>query len=326
MKVLVTRKIPRTAIELLRKHPDLELDVREGEPLSEQDLKLAVKDAAGIIPVSPDQITKDIIEAAGSSLKIISLYAVGYDNIDLKASTESGVFVANTPGDLTEAVAEFTLGLIFAVSKKIVVSDNYIRDGKYKFWDPLLFLGPTLMNKTIGIIGLGRIGTHLARMCKNGFNMRVIYFDENRNNMAETELGLIYTSLDELLEKSDFVSLHLPLLPSTTNIIGEREFRKMKPTAYIINTARGALINEHALCRALEEKWIEGAALDVFEDEPRFCESNDSYANLVVTPHIASATREARIEMARLAAQNIIDVLVDNKPPTNLVNKEILNK
>jgi lactate dehydrogenase-like 2-hydroxyacid dehydrogenase len=153
--------------------------------------------------------------------------------------------------------------------------------------------------------------------------MRVLYFDENRNDTAEKELGLIYTSLEDLLEKADFVSLHVPLLPSTHHLIGERELRQMKPTAYLINTARGAVVNEQALCRALEEKWIEGAALDVFEDEPRLCEGESELTNLVVTPHIASATREARIEMARMAAQNVIDVLIENKPPTNLVNEEL---
>lgn len=324
MKILITRKIPRACIDILKKHSNLELILKEGDPLTPQELIESIKGVDAIVPVMPDSITKEVIEAAGPNLKLIAHYAVGYDNIDVKTATEKNVYVSNTPGDLTESVAEFALGLMFAVAKKIVKSDEFMHQGKYHFWDPLIFLGPTFLNKTIGIVGLGRIGTHLARICTKGFNMRVLYFDEYRNDKAEQELGLIYTSLDDLLEKSDFISIHCPLLPSTRNLIGEKEFRKMKPTAYLINTARAGIVNEDALHTALSDKWIEGAGVDVVEEDSVLLDP--ALSNIVVTPHIASATREARIEMARMVAQNLVDVLIDNKEPTNLVNKELSKK
>ena len=323
MKVAITRKIPRAGIDLLKKNPQLDIKINEDSPLTEPELIEFIKDADAIIPVIPDQITKHVMEAAGDNLKLIAHYAVGYDNIDVASASEKGIYVSNTPGDLTESVAEFSLALMMTVGKNIVQADKYMREDKYKYWDPMIFLGTKLMGKTLGLVGFGRIGQYLANICKRGFNMRVVYYDNQRNEKAEIETGAMFTSLDDLLGMSDFVSLHVPLLPSTHHLIGDKELRKMKPTAYLINTARGPVIDEEALYHALKDKCIEGAALDVFEEEPKMFDGLKDLDNVVVSPHIASATREARIQMARMAAENVIEVLINKKPPVNLVNMDV---
>jgi glyoxylate reductase len=324
MKVLITRKIPRAGIELLRKHPSLELDLREGPPLPPRQIKKAIKGASAVISVIPDKITEEIMKAGEKELKLVANYAVGYDNIDTKAATKLGIYVANTPGNLTEAVGEFSLAMLMSIGRRIVEADKFMRTGKYKYWDPMVFLGPKFMNKTIGIIGFGRIGQYLAKISKGAFNMRVLYSDLQRNDRAEAEIGAMYVNLDDLLENSDFVSIHVPLLPSTRHLITERELKKMKPTAYLVNTARGPIIDEDALYVALKENWIQGAAIDVYEEEPKMYEGLRDLDNVVVTPHIGSATREARIDMARMAAENVIEVLINKKPPKNLVNKDLI--
>jgi glyoxylate reductase len=325
MKVLITREIPKTAHTILKKHPSISIVAREGAPLTEAELIEAVKDVDAMIAVIPDKINNKVLEAA-PLLKIVAHYAVGYDNIDLATATRNGIYVTNTPGNLTETVAEFTLGLMLAIGKKLVEADQYTRDGQYKYWDPMVFLSATFWGKTIGIVGMGRIGLHLAKMAKHGFNMQVLYYDNQRNDTAEKELGAIYTSLDDLLEKSDFVSLHVPLLPSTQHLISSRELKKMKPTAFLINTSRGPVVEEDALYVALRDKWIEGAAIDVFEKEPEMYKGLRELSNVILTPHIASATREARIQMAKMAADNIIEVLINKRPPLNLVNTDVLGK
>jgi glyoxylate reductase len=323
MKVVVTRKIPRAGIEMLRKHPSLELDLREGPPLKPEALMEAVKGAHAVIPVIPDKVTKEVLEAAGPDLKIVAHYAVGYDNIAVDEATKMGIYVSNTPGDLTEAVAEHSMALLMAVGRRVVEADRFTRSGHYEYWDPMIFLGPRFTEKTLGIIGFGRIGQHFAKIAHNGFDMKILYHDVQKNEKAEKEYNALYVSMEDLLEKSDFISLNVPLLPSTRHLIGEREFKKMKPTAYLINTARGAVIDEDAMAVALREHWIEGAGIDVYEDEPKVYEGLKNLDNVVLTPHIGSATREARIEMARMAAANVIEVLINKNPPLNLVNKKL---
>lgn len=323
MKVLITRKIPRAGIELLRKHA-IEIDYRQGPPLTDAELKDAIKDVDAIIPVIPDQITKEVLEA-GKNLKIVAHYAVGYDNIDVKAASELGIYVTNTPGDLTESVAEHAMALMLAAGRKIVQADAFTTAGNYKFWDPMIFLGPVFRGKTLGIVGFGRIGQHLAKIAKGGFNMRILYHDVQQNEEAEREIGASFVSLDELFEMSDIISIHVPLLPSTRHLITSREFKKMKPTAYLINTARGPIIDEDALVLALEENWIAGAGIDVYEEEPKVNPKLKVLNNVILTPHIGSATREARIEMARMAAANVIEVLINKKKPIHPVNKEVKN-
>ncbi len=325
MKVLITREIPKTAHNILKKHTALTIDSREGAPLSEEELIEAVKDADAMIAVIPDKINEKVL-AAAPNLKLVAHYAVGYDNIDVASATKNGIYVSNTPGNLTETVAEFSMALMLAVGKKVVEADQYTRDGHYNYWDPMVFLSATFWGKTIGIVGMGRIGHHLAKIAKNGFNMQVLYHDSQRNDIAEKELGAIYTSMDDLLEKSDFVSLHVPLLPSTHHLITSRELKKMKPTAFLINTSRGPVVEEDALFVALRDKWIEGAAIDVYEKEPQMYKGLRELPNVILTPHIASATREARIQMAKMAADNVVEVLINKRPPLNLVNNDVLGK
>lgn len=324
MKVLITREIPQAGIEILEKYPQLELDYRHGKPLSHNELLKAVKGANAVLAVIPDTVDEEVLKSAGPNLKLIAHYAVGYDNIDLDAATKTGVYVSNTPGDLTESVAEFAFALMMAVGKHVVESDKFVRHGDYKYWDPLLFLGPKFMGKTLGIVGFGRIGQSFARMAKNGLGMKIIYVDTKECTELQTELGARKVDLDYLLENSDVVSIHCNLTDESRGMIGEKELKKMKPTAYLINTSRGSIVNEAALATALKEGWIEGAGLDVFEKEPEVYSDLLALDNVVLTPHIASATREARIQMARMAAENIVEVLVNKRPPINLVNTSLL--
>ncbi len=319
MKVLITREIPDVGIRLFEKYPQIQIDYRKGKPLSENELLKAIKDVDAIIPVIPDQINKKVIKSA-TNLKVIATYSVGYDHIDIGAATNNKIYVANTPGDLTESVAEHTFALMLAVAKRIVEADIYCRKGKYKYWEPLSFLSPKLFGKTVGIIGAGRIGEQFARMCKYGLNMKILYQDPKPKFEMESLLDAKKVELDELLDQSDVVSFHCNLCESTMHMIGVSELKKMKPTAYILNTARGKMIDEKALANALEKGYISGAGLDVFENEPEIYSKLLTLPNVVLTPHIASATREARIEMAMMAAQNVLDVLIYKKPPTHLVN------
>jgi len=314
MKVLITREIPDAGIRILQEHPEITLDYRQGPPLSKEEMIEAIKDADALIPVIPDQIDKDIIEA-GKNLKIIAAYSVGYDHIDIATAKAKGIAVSNTPGDLTESVAEHTIALMLAVSRQVVNADKFVREGKYKYWDPMIFLGPKLKGKTFGVVGFGRIGRHTADIARNGFDMRIVYSDRYQQPASGAE----FAPLEKLLEISDVVSLNCNLSAETLHLIDESQLKQMKPTAYLINTARGPIINEKALIRALQEKWIAGAGLDVFEDEPDVPEELKKLENVVLTPHIASATKEARIQMARMAADNVIEVLVYKEKPINQV-------
>lgn len=324
MKVLITREIPQAGLNILNIYGDrIEIDYKKGDPLSNAALKKAVKDVDAIIPVIPDKITKEIINAAGKNLKIIATYSVGYDHIDTEHATKKKIFVGNTPGNLTEAVAEHCVALMMAVGRHIATGDKYCRKGNYKFWDPMLFVGPKFMGKTLGIIGFGRIGQHLARIAKHGFNMKILYNDPVRHSEAENLLDAEKVDLDVLLENSDIVSLNCNLTKETRHLIQDNELEKMKPYAILINTARGPVVNEKTLVTALKEGWIAGAGLDVFEEEPKIHPELTKLDNVVLSPHVASATWEARIQMARMAAENVVDVLINGKPPRYLVNKEL---
>jgi glyoxylate reductase len=320
VKVLITRDIPQAGVSMLKEHSELEVDIRKGPPLSTEELLAAIAEVEAIIPVIPDKITKEIIEA-GKNLKLVATYSVGYDHIDLQAATERKIYVSNTPGDLTEAVAEHAFALMMAVGRKVAAADKFVRAGAYKYWDPMIFLGPKLAGKTLGIVGFGRIGQKFAEMARDGLDMRIVYCDVLHHG---PNTGATRMPLDKLLGVSDVVSLHCNLSESTKHLIGEKELHAMKPNAFIINTARGPVINEKVLVTALREGWIEGAGLDVFEEEPKVHPELLDMDTVVLTPHIASATREARIQMARMAAQNVIDVLIKGNTPRNLVNKELL--
>lgn len=318
MKVLITRKLPQTLIDSLEKIPNVQIDYRQGSPLSKTELLKAVKDVDILVPVIPDKIDADII-LAGKKLKLVATYSVGFDHIDIATATAHKIYVSNTPGNLTESVAEHTMALMFAVSRQINEADTFVRLGEYRYWDPMIFMGPQMFGKTLGIVGFGRIGQHLANIAHRGLGMKIMYSDPARCDQ-EKNFDAHFCPLDELLSNSDFVSLNCNLTEQTRHLIGERELKLMKPTAYLINTARGPLINELALVTALNENWIAGAGLDVFENEPQVTPDLVKLKNVVLTPHIGSATREARIQMANMVVANILEVARGNAP-INWVNK-----
>ena len=251
-----------------------------------------------------DPIDKDVITSE-PTLKMIANYAVGYDNIDVKAATERGIPVSNTPGVLTDTTAEMAWALLFSVARRTAEGDRFTRAGKFKGWAPMLMLGQDVSNKTLGVIGVGRIGTVLALKSK-GFDMDVLYVDDRRNETLERELRAKKVNLSELLKKSDFISLHVPLNKATHHMVGEKELKMMKKNAILINTSRGPVVDEQALAKALKEKWIFGVGLDVYEHEPKISEELRKLDNVTLQPHSASATLETRTKMALIAAENMI--------------------
>lgn len=262
-----------------------------------------------------DKIDAEVFDAAGPQCKIFANMAVGFDNIDVEEAKKRGIMIANTPGILTDTVAEHAFALMLAIAHRVVEADKFVRAGKYEGWAPLLLLGNDLSGKTLGIVGLGRIGSRVAHHAVKGFNMKVLYYDVNRNEDFEKEFGAIYVSLDDLLKQSDFVSVHVPLLPATQHLINVEKLKLMKPTAYLINTSRGPIIDEAALAKALADKTIKGAALDVFEFEPKITPELLLLDNVILTPHIASATEETRSKMAEMAAINIVEALEGRVSP-----------
>lgn len=321
-KVFVTRKLFDEAISLIEEYADVEVYESEEEPAPYDLILEKVRDIDGLLCLLTDKIDARIIEA-GERLKVISNYAVGYDNIDVEVATKRGIYVTNTPGVLTETTADLAWAILMAIARRVVEADKYVRAGRWVHaWGPKMMLGSDVHGKTLGIVGLGRIGSAVARRAK-GFNMRVIYYDVFRREDLERELGLEYKPLEELLKEADYVTLHVPLTKETYHLIGERELNLMKPTAYLINTSRGAVIDQKALYKALKERRIAGAALDVFEKEP--IDPDDPLLeldNVVLTPHIGSASIETRKKMAMIAAENLVSVLRGVEPP-NLVNPEV---
>ena len=258
-------------------------------------------------------------------LKIISNYAVGFDNIDIKAATEKGIVVTNTTSDVVnEAVAEFTWAMIFALSKQIVTADNFAKRGLYKGWQPNIFLGHNLTGKTLGIVGLGRIGTMVALRAQ-GFEMKVLYHSKSKSEEIEKELGIEYRELDSLLAESDYVSLHVPLIDETRHLINAEKLELAKPGSYLINTSRGGVVDEQALVEALKSGKLAGAALDVHENEPAMNPELMQMENVILTPHIASATIEVREKMTEQAVDAILKVLSGEQPET-IINKDAWQK
>ena len=255
---------------------------------------------------------------------MISNYAVGYNNIDIKAASEKGIPVSNTPDVLTDTTAEMAWALLFSVSRRIVEGDKYTRDGKFKGWDPMLMLGQDISNKTLGIFGTGRIGTSFG-LKSRGFNMNILYYDYKINETLEKKLNAKKVEKSELIKKSDFISIHLPLNKSTYHFIGLKELKNMKKNAILINTSRGPIIDEEDLSFALKEKWIFGAGLDVYEKEPIVNSKLLKLKNIIIQPHSASATIKTRSNMAIIAAKNMKEGL-NGKIPTNCINKEIFKK
>ena len=319
MKIFVTRRIPEPGLELLRKNHEIEVFPRNRIPTKKEIID-GIKGKDGLLCLLTDPVDKEVINSE-PNLKMIASYAVGYDNIDVKVATERGIPVSNTPGVLTDTTAEMAWALLFSVARRIVEADSFTKAGKFEGWGPMLMLGQDVTNKTLGIVGAGRIGTAFALKSK-GFSMKVLYVDGKTNSTLEKELGAKKVEFNELLKQSDYISLHVPLLPSTNHLIGEKELQMMKKTAVLINTSRGPVVDEKALVKALKEKWIFGAGLDVYEHEPEVTEGLKKLNNVVLQPHSASATFETRSKMAVMAAENMIAGLKGEIPP-NCVNKEV---
>ncbi|MGB9642137.1 MAG: 2-hydroxyacid dehydrogenase [Candidatus Ratteibacteria bacterium] len=321
-RVFITRMIPEPAIELLKKTCDVEVNM-EDRVLTKHELIRKVKGKDAVLCLLTDNIDDEVLQAA-DRCKIFANYAVGYNNIDVESATKKKIIITNTPGALTDATSDLAWALLFAVARRIVEADAFTRQGKFKGWAPQLFLGQDITGKTLGVIGAGRIGSNFARKSK-GFSMRVLYHDVKRNFELERDVGAIFVDLDTLLKESDFVSIHVPLVSGTRHLIGKRELSLMKKTAILINTSRGPVVDEKALVDALMERRIWGAGLDVYENEPDIEHGLLNLSNVVLLPHIASATFETRTKMAIMAAENILAVFRGEIPP-NIVNPEVIKK
>lgn len=319
-KVYISCKIRDNGISLLRSKGYL-LEVNgQDHDLSKDELKKAFSSYNAVLTTVTDKIDKEIIEAASKNLKIISNYAVGFDNIDIKAASEKGITVTNTPGVANQSVAEHTFALILALSKQLKSTDKFVSSGQYTKWDPNAFLRPQVCGQTIGIIGLGGIGMLVGQIAYNGFKMEIIYFDIRRAEDFELITDARSVSLEEVAKKADIVSLHVPLTPTTDHLIGMRELKRMKKSAILINTSRGRVVDEEALVWALKEGEIAAAGLDVFEHEPNVSSELIKMDNVIVTPHIASSTIETREKMSEVAALNIIDVF-EGREPVGLIKQ-----
>lgn len=322
-KVYVTRELPEEATRILKSK--FEVEVWQGEmPPPKSVLVEKVKEVDGVICLLTEKFDEDVVNAAGPRLRGICQIAVGFDNINVKAATARGILVTNTPGVLTETTADYAFTLMVATARRIAEADKYVKSGQWKVpWGLMMLLGQDIWGKTLGVVGIGRIGSAVARRAK-GFNMRIIYYDVFRNEQVEKELGVEYVPLERLLKESDFVTVHVPLTPETHHLINEDRLRTMKKTACLVNTSRGPVVDEKALYKALKEGWIWAAGLDVWEKEPvdvsnPLLELN----NVTAAPHIASGSIATRTRMAVMAAENMVAIL-DGRVPPNLVNKEAL--
>lgn len=325
-RIFVTRRIPDIGITMLK---DKGYEIVQGTfktPPTKAQLLSVIQKAKkenrpfdAILTLLTDPVDAAFIKAAAPSVKIISNYAVGYNNIAVAEANKAGIVVTNTPGGFSDCIAEHTVALIFALTTRLVEADQYVRRGKYKGWDPMIFIGTDLSKKTIGILGAGHIGERVAMHLGKGFDMKVMYYDVRRNESLEKKYGAIFCeNPEDIYKEADIISLHVPLLPSTKHMINDKAFGMMKKTAIVVNTARGPVIEEKALVKALKKGTIAGAGLDVFEFEPKVSKELVKMSNVVLTPHIASARESARNEMAILAASNIIDVF-EGKTPKGLV-------
>ena len=305
--VYITRKIPEPGSSILKKY--FEVKMNPGvDVLGREDLFENVRNVDALMCMLGDKIDSNVMDAAGPNLRVISCYSVGYDHVDIKEAEKRKIIVTNTPNVLDNTTADLTFSLILTAARNIVNADSYVRNGNWKFgWTPDLFLGYDVHGSTLGIIGLGEIGTLVAKRAR-GFDMEVIYYSKTRKRRIESELDITYVPLEELLQRSDFVSIHVSLNKDSFHMIDESKFKLMKKTAFIINTSRGKVINEHHLISALRNKVIAGAALDVYEIEPIF-RSNPltQLSQTILLPHIGSATFITRSKMSEIAVNNIVN-------------------
>ncbi len=313
-RLFLTRKLPEKAMQRLNEAFDLKFNP-EDRALSKKELREGVKDAEALICLLTDNIDREVIMAAGC-MKVISCYSVGFNNIDLETATARGIAVCNTAGVLTQSTADLTWALIMATCRRISESERFLREGKFKAWEPLLMLGQDVHHKTLGILGMGRIGKAVAQRAA-GFEMRIIYYNGGREAVAlpfEAEA----VDLETLLKEADILSLHTPLTSETKHLIGKAQLELMKPTSVLINTARGAIVDEAELIKALQEKRIFGAGFDVYEQEPYLPPELLALENVVLLPHIGSASIETRTQMGLMAAENALAVLQNRKPPSRV--------
>jgi glyoxylate reductase len=319
-KVFITRRIPDAGLNLIMQECDVDLWEKDLPPTKEELLQ-HVPGVDGILSLLSDPIDADVMHAAGDNLKVISNYAVGYNNIDVQTATQRGIPVGNTPGVLTEATADFAFALMMSAGRRVVEAEKHVRAGKWKTWGPSTLLGVDFAGTTLGIIGFGRIGKAMARRA-TGFGMRILIYDPT----AEAMTGVIKVDLDTLYRESDFISLHTPLSPETHHMINADAFSKMKPNAVLVNTARGEIIDQTALYDALKSHKIFAAGIDVSEPEPLPMDSPlFELKNLIICPHIASASTTTRENMALIAAGNLLAGLQGHRLP-HVVNPEIYQK
>ena len=322
LRILITGNLHENVTLPLKEKYRVEMN-QEDYPMDRRDLILGVRNKHGLLPMITDRIDEEVL-ACAPHLKMIANFGVGYNNIDVKAATARGIMVSNTPGVLTDTTAELAFALILAVSRRVVEGDKMVREGRFQFWAPMLFLGREVTGKTLGIVGFGKIGKAVARIA-GSFRMRILYYKRNRLDRAEEKaLAVEYADLKTLLMESDIVSLHVPLTEETQHLIGGKELSLMKTKACLINTSRGPVIDEVALVSALRNGKIGGAGLDVYEHEPTLSPGLDELDNVVLLPHVGSGTHEARFRMGSLAVENLIAGLEGEIPP-NLVNPEVLS-
>jgi len=319
-KVYVTREMPERGLQKIKERFDAEVWPDYAPPPKKTIIEKAA-DVDALATLLSDKIDAEVFDAA-PKLKIVAQMAVGFDNIDIAEATRRGIYVTNTPGVLTETTADFAWALLMAVARRVVEADKYVRTGQWKVsWHPMMIQGRDIYGATIGIVGLGRIGCAIAKRAK-GFDMKVLYHDVIRRPDFEKEYGIQFTDVDKLFQTADFVTINVPLTKETYHLVDEKKLRMMKKTAYLINNARGPIVDEKALYKALREGWIAGGALDVFEQEPTPLDNPLlKLDNVVVAPHISSASYETRSRMAEMVAENLI-AFFEGKTPPNLVNPE----
>ena len=322
LQVYVCRVLPDPALAIVRAVAEVRQWEREDVPPPRDVLLREAAGCDGLLTLLTDKVDEELLSRA-PRLRVVGNMAVGFDNIDVPAATRHRVVITNTPDVLTETTADFAFTLMLAAARRLVEGDAYTRAGKWKTWGPLLLAGQDVHHATLGLIGLGRIGSAVAKRAK-GFEMRVIYYDPIRRQDLEQQLGIEYRAMDDVLKEADIVSVHVPLMPETRHLIGREQFRMMKRSAVFVNAARGPIVDQAALAEALRTKTIYSAGIDVFEQEP--VSPDDpllTLDNVVVAPHIASASIPTRTRMATLAAENIAAVLQGRRPPTP-VNPEVL--
>lgn len=323
-KIFVCRRLPDGAMQALEGAFEVECNPND-RVLTREELLAGVAGKDGVVSLLTDRIDDEVLDAAGPQLKIMANYAVGYNNIDVAACTAHKVAVTNTPGVLTDTTADLTMALLLATSRRLCESDAYTRAGKYEGWAPLLFLGTDVHHKTLGLMGFGRVGYAVAQRAA-GFGMKLLYHDSHPcPPELKQKVGAACVDKETLLKESDFISMHVPLTPETRHLLGAEEFALMKPTAYVINTARGEVIDEAALAAAIKSGRIAGAGLDVFEDEPAIHPDLVANPSVVLLPHIGSASIETRTAMGMLDYDNLKACLIEGKVPPNCLNPEVFN-